>query len=47
MAPGTYVAVLKVGDTEYKQPFTVERSAPNPSLDGDEEEEGVRKGRDL
>ncbi|NRA96595.1 MAG: hypothetical protein HRU14_10360 [Planctomycetes bacterium] len=47
VAPGTYVAVLKVGDTEYKQPFTVERSAPNPSLDGDEEEEGVRKGRDL
>lgn len=48
VAPGTYVAVLKVGDAEYKQAFNVERSAPIPSLDGDEEEEeGARKGRDL
>ena len=39
--------VLKVGDAEYKQGFVVERSAPVPSLDGDEEDEAPRLGRDL
>ncbi len=47
MTPGTYVAVWKVGDKEYKQPFVVERATTVPSLDGDEVEEGVRRGRDL
>jgi len=47
VTPGTYVAVLKVGDKEYKQPFVVERATTVPSLDGDEVEEGVRRGRDL
>ncbi len=46
--PGTYVAVLKVGDEEHRMPFKVERSAPVPSLDGDEvEEEGAVRGRDF